>query len=92
VQVKISRRADSDLDELHYYGLVTFGELQAERYAQGLRDLFHLLGDHPQIGRSLGAYRIFFYRSHVVVYSTDDTQVVIERVLAARSNWREYLD
>jgi toxin ParE1/3/4 len=91
VLVRVSRLADSDLDEIHYFGLMAFGELQAERYAQGLRDVFSLLGEYPHIGRAVGRYRVFFYQSHAIVYSTDDTQIVIERVVLGSSNWREHL-
>jgi toxin ParE1/3/4 len=78
VPYEVSERANAEIAELYEYGFIRFGVAQADRYVAGLFELFDLLGGQPLLGRRLSSkYRVFFYRSHVVLYSNPSEGVMI---------------
>ena len=82
---RLSRKAATDLDDIHVYTIVNFGLARAQEYLNGLHERFASLAEQPMLGR--GADRIapklrrYEYRSHVVFYVPEDGCVTVVRVL-----------
>jgi toxin ParE1/3/4 len=83
--------AISDLSDIWDYTIDRWSLKQARVYTDGLTDLLNLLCDHPEIaqryGKSAPTVRVHRYRSHLVIFTADDSRTEIIRVVHARSNW-----
>lgn len=93
--VRTTEAADRDVAGLYADGEERFGTRQAERYQEGLFDLFDLDGDNPRIARERHEFtppiRVHPYGAHLVVYTLDDAGVLIVRVLPGRADWERWL-
>lgn len=87
-------KAEADLADIWDYTAARWSVAQAERYLDGLNDALTLLRAHPEIARLQDfkpPARLFPYRSHLVVFTSDETTLEVIRVLHMRSNWRVLL-
>ncbi|NCN83507.1 MAG: type II toxin-antitoxin system RelE/ParE family toxin [Sphingomonadales bacterium] len=84
-ELRLSRRAASDLAEIADYTIAEFGIDQARRYRDQLQACFRSLLDNPQLGRSAkeiaAGLRRIRQQAHVVFYTLGQDQLVIVRVL-----------
>ena len=68
-----------------------FGLTQADLYAAGLTKALRLIGDYPLAGRLRLDTKIQVrtqpYKSHVIVYVFENSEVAILRVRHAREDW-----
>ena len=84
-EYRLSRRADSDLEEIAHYGIETFGIEQARRYRDGLKA--HLTGiaqapmRYPRIDDIRPGYRRSVYERHAIYYRLEGSHVLIVRIL-----------
>jgi toxin ParE1/3/4 len=83
--LRLSRRAASDLAEIADYTIAEFGIDQARRYRDQLQACFRSLLANPALGRSAeevapGLRRIR-QQAHVVFYTAEQDQMLIVRVL-----------
>jgi len=83
---QFSRQASRDIDEIYLYGLINFGEDQADLYSEKMKNLiFETLRSNPEIGRLdtrvNPAIRRFDFESHVIFYDVTETEIVIVRIL-----------
>lgn len=92
---RTTEAADRDIAGLYADGEAQFGTPQAERYQDGLFDLFDLLADNPRLARERPEFtppaRIHPYGAHLVVYTIDDAGILIVRVLPGRADWERWL-
>jgi len=84
--VRISEPAKSDLRSIAEFSADVFGETQATRYLDGIFEQFALLGEYPGIGlpvlsRLYGPSFRFGYASHIIIYSYEQDNIMIRRVL-----------
>ena len=96
VDIRLSPRAELDIEEIALHGLTEFGVRQAEKYHDGLFRIFELMRAFPMIGPDAGLPRYpdlrrFAYGAHVIFYSIEDTVVIIRRVLHGRMDARRHL-
>ncbi|KTT75001.1 hypothetical protein NS334_03890 [Sphingomonas endophytica] len=89
---RLSDEADEDYFSIYLHGVETFGEEQAERYADLLDRAFAFLGDHPRAGRERlelrEAIRGYPTGSHLIFYAIDeDDDVLILRIRHGREDW-----
>lgn len=81
----ISERAEADLRAIWRWSYERFGEDQADRYLDQLDDGLRQTGAEPGAGRQRDAIRQGYWskvvRSHVVFYTFNDEEVLIQRVL-----------
>ena len=84
-----------DRDHIWDYTVELWSVAQAENYLTGLDRLLRLLADHPQIAserRNLDPpVRLHKYNSHLVIFTADDTTLMVIRVVHSRSNWQTLL-
>lgn len=87
--------AQTDLSDIWDYTAERWSLQQARTYASGMIQLLYLLCDQPEIAPLFGTFtppvRIHRFRSHLVIFTADDTTVDVIRVVHGRSNWAEAL-
>jgi len=85
MDVRFSEQADADIIDCYLYGLLNFGQAQADRYEQDLRHVIGLLADNPRLAAERVEYeppvRIHHHASHYVIYRIEDDYILIIRVL-----------
>lgn len=95
MKVRYSATADADLADIYLHSFATFGEAQADAYITGLRGVVQMIGDYPLSTRLRNELthpiRVRPYRSHVVLYTVDETGALILRFRHAQENWIEDL-
>lgn len=93
--IVFSAQADIDRDHIWDYTAERRSVAQAETYLMGLDRLLQLLADHPQIARErrdlVPPVRLHQYQSHLVIFTADDTTLMVIRVVHSRSNWQALL-
>jgi len=94
MRYRLSRAAAADYRGLYIYGLEMFGEEQADRYCDGLDNLFDELVRHPKLGVAVDdirrGYRRAVYQSHSVYYIVTGDHILIVRILG-RQNAADHL-
>ena len=88
---QLSVAAEEDIQALYRSSQTMFGPRQTELYMEGLGRTFQNLARTPLIGRRAddlkpGFFR-FRYQSHMVFYTIELDQIVIQRVLHARMDF-----
>jgi toxin ParE1/3/4 len=88
---RLSKEAEHDLDDIAYYVAKASGSLTiAERLISSLTARFYILANHPRIGRQredlLPGARSFPVGSYIIVYTIDDADVRILRVIHGGRN------
>ena len=85
VELRISYRAEKDLDDIRIHGVREFGAIAATEYLSGFYRVFKVLRDHPQAGEAKEQYgrglRSFSHRPHRVLYRLQGGTILIVRVL-----------
>ena len=86
-----SEAAQADLIDIQLYGIVTFGLKAADHYVDGLREAIGRLRDFPRLAPARPdlnpSVRILPYRSHIVVYLSDERIVRVLRIRHGREDW-----
>lgn len=94
-EVRLSRRAQADLENIWRFGAVEWSPTRADQYIDGLVAVFDLLLAMPEIARELTEFippvRIHPTGSHLVIYRTTDNHLHIVRVLGGQQDWRGIL-
>jgi toxin ParE1/3/4 len=88
---QLSVAAEHDLRALYRSSYTMFGPRQTDLYMEGLGRTLQNLAETPLIGRKaddlkLGFFR-FRYQSHMIFYTIEPDQIVIQRVLHARMDF-----
>ncbi|KIC21941.1 MULTISPECIES: type II toxin-antitoxin system RelE/ParE family toxin [unclassified Leisingera] len=92
---RIRPAARADLAAIWRYGLETWGETQADAYADSLFALFDLLADFPEMARERAEFtppvRIHPTGAHLVIYRIEQNCPEIIRILHARQDLMAFL-
>jgi toxin ParE1/3/4 len=83
---RLTRRADRKLEAIYRYTLETFGATQADTYFAALEDMFGLLAERPNLGRTFHDYRRFEHESHVIFYRPRRGGILIVDIFHQREN------
>lgn len=90
--IKISRRAQADIDAIYLESFRRFGEQQADRYVSDLLKVFDLLADQPAIAREreelTPVVRVYPFKAHVILYRSDGAELKIVRLRHGREDWQ----
>ncbi len=94
-RLKLRRQARTDLSEIWAFTARRWSTAQADRYLLGLNAIFSQLRTDSEISRLHDNFatsvRIDRYRSHLMIFTDDDTSVEVIRVVHSRSNWQAAL-
>lgn len=93
MRLRFSEAARQDLKAIYLQGEELFGRKQADAYALGLGAAFRLIADYPLSSRlrdeTRWPIRARAYRSHVILYTVDETGVLVLRVRHGHEDWYE---
>lgn len=82
---RLSKRADKDFESIYFFGLINFGLIQADAYADGLEERFEQIAAQPELYPAIdhikSGFRLSVYQSHSIYYRVDRTGVLIARIL-----------
>lgn len=88
--IRLSRRAETDLYKIRNYTVSQFGIEQADRYLSNIQEAFNILLTHPEAGKPADdvrkGYRMLSIGSHVIYYALNDDYIDIAAVLHQRMN------
>ena len=91
-EVHFRPKAEEDLNDIWDYTVLNWSQEQATSYLEGLEAAVNLLREFPESVRLREEFtpsiRAYSYRSHLVIFTSDDTRIEVIRVLHARSNWQ----
>jgi toxin ParE1/3/4 len=91
----LSKDADDDLLAIANFTVLNFGEDQAIRYLNELKQLLGQLCQKPELGRGVPEYspimKRFNFRSHVIFYQPVDVGILIVRVLHKSMDFEQHL-
>lgn len=86
---RLTTQAENAIFDVFLYGIEQFGLRQARLYKNEMENCFQLLGDNPRMGRpaiTIGEkVRRHEHGSHVILYETDSSGVLILAVVHAQS-------
>jgi toxin ParE1/3/4 len=90
------QQVSRDIDEIYLYGLINFGEDQADIYSEKMKNfILETLCRNPEIGRLdtrvNPAIRRFDFESHVIFYDVTETEIVIVRILHGSMDFVKHL-
>ena len=89
--IKLTPKAEHDLESIWTYTATTWSVLQAESYIGDLSDTFDLIAHAPLIARERSEFtppiRIHRHQSHLIAYRIVDDSLQIIRVLHMKQNW-----
>ena len=95
MSLRLSVEAEEDLISIYVHGVRAFGEAQAERYYADLRATFALIDEHPLLAREQRQFtppiRMHPHGGHLILYTTDETGVLVLRVVSHRQDWARLL-
>ena len=91
----LSHQAKEDLASIWQYTYLRWSEDQADKYIDTLFSYFKLLGEQPQIGKTLNYNSIELFRflaeSHLVFYRKEIKTIEIVRVIHKNTNYIQEL-
>ena len=91
-QLILVPKAASDLSDIWDYTVERWSLPQARAYASGIIAVLTLLCEQPEIAQVFGKLRspvrVYRFRSHLVIFTADDSTVEVIRVVHSRSNWQ----
>ncbi len=84
-EYRLTRSAERDLRDIWIYTFETWGEEQADRYTQGLRNCCEKVVENPSLGKlvnEIGAgLRVSHCQHHYLFYLTDNKRIIIVGIL-----------
>ena len=94
--VRLSKLAYQDLEQIDAYTVTRWGLHQADRYVRELSDRFVQLADNPELGRARDALREGVRSlpadKHIIFYKCLDGDVFVLRILHHRRDPASALD
>lgn len=94
MKISFSLEAEQDLVTLFVYSIEQFGETQAKKYYKELQNVFQIIADNPQIGKSLDYldldFLVFFHQKQAIFYRLKQEENLLEIVRVISQN-RDYV-
>ena len=89
--VRLTRAAASDLEEIYLYTFRTFGEAAAERYRKVITERLEGLAEWPEAGHAIEGIAGYLRANagrHAIIYRLGDETITVVRVLHDRRDIR----
>jgi len=94
-ELRLSRRAETDLAEIADYTISAFGVVQARRYRDSFQACFNSLCDNPELGRNANelapGLRRIRQQAHVIFYQHAQDKILVVRVLHHSMDFERHL-
>ncbi len=95
VGIRLTPRAEADLEDIWQYGAAEWSPDQADRYIDGLVAVFDHLCTMPRLARERIEFtppvRIHATGPHLVIYCIATPHLKILRVLGGRQDWHKLI-
>lgn len=95
MRLRFSAQAVRDLEQIHVYGTLQFGLVQADHYSDRLRETFDRIAEFPELARERREFRPFVRlqrcESHNVIYRIEAEDVWVLRVLHRSVDWPDQI-
>lgn len=95
LQYRLTPKAFEDLDEVWRYTAENWSLEQADHYIDGLAQAFDSIAAVPTLARERTEFnppvRIHHHQSHLVIYTIDNNQINVIRILGGRQDWQAIL-
>lgn len=86
----ITEQAQTDLEDILLYTLMTWGEEQEEKYAELLDNALQNIQSNPNLGRKKAGlsqgYRLYHIGRHQIAYRLENHTIFVSRILHDRMN------
>ena len=93
--IKLAKQASFDVDEMYLYGLINFGETQADLYLDKIKNGLKTIQANPEIGRLVTkinpAIRRFDFERHVIFYDINGDKILIVRIIHCSMDFIKHL-
>ncbi len=90
-----SKRTDQDIKQIAKRSIKDFGELQTDKYLDGLEETLQLLADNPSLGRSCDylrkGYQRHEYQSHIIFYRKRKSDIFVARIIHKNRDVKQLL-
>ena len=86
---ELTKAAADDLADIYRYTYAEYGEDQAERYVNQIKERLPILASDPMLGHAIHGitrYRRFNIGRHAVIYRKGKTAIVVVRVVHGARN------
>ena len=94
-KIKFAKQASFDIDDMYLYGLINFGETQADLYSDKIKKGLKTIQANPEIGRLVTtvnpAIRRFDFERHVIFYDIKDDEILIVRIIHRSKDFVRHL-
>jgi toxin ParE1/3/4 len=84
-KIRLSKAAETDLDQIARFGIDTFGSVAARRYRDGLKLQLARIEEaplrFPAVDHIRPGYRRSVFKSHAIYFRIDDAGILVVRVL-----------
>lgn len=94
-RIKFAKQASLDIDDMYLYGLINFGEDQADLYSEKIQNGLKTIQANPEIGRLVSkvnpAIRRFDFERHVIFYDINDDAILIVRIIHCSMDFVKHL-
>jgi toxin ParE1/3/4 len=95
-EFRVSRAARRDIEEIGRYTQEEWGAEQRRKYLAGLDDQLHKIAASPLTAAERAEFtppvRLYPFGKHMIVYLTDETGVLIVRILHNRMDILSHLE
>tara|TARA_B100001167_G_scaffold85440_1_gene51477 strand:- start:1443 stop:1739 length:297 start_codon:yes stop_codon:yes gene_type:complete len=96
MRINFTKQASLDVDEMYLYGLINFGETQADLYSEKIKNGLKTIQANPEIGRLITsvnpAVRRFDFERHVIFYDINDDEILITRIIHCSMDYIRHLN
>jgi toxin ParE1/3/4 len=77
------------------FGLLEFGQIQADQYEQSLRNVIDIIAENPRIASERREYfppvRVHHHAKHYIIYSIEMEPILISRILRDEADLARHL-
>ncbi|MBD8891549.1 type II toxin-antitoxin system RelE/ParE family toxin [Roseibium litorale] len=92
---RLTPKALSDLEDIWRYSANTWSPDQTDVYIDELSNRFEMIAAAPDMARERTEFtppvRIHSHRRHLIVYTVEEEEVVVLRLLGGAQNWQAIL-
>lgn len=97
MNIKLTRLAEEDIDDIRIYTIKNWGYAQAEKYIDFIEDAYKIIQDNPYTLQSkqrndlLENCRVLYVRKHVIIYLVEKELIAILRILHQSMDYKRHL-
>lgn len=96
MQIRFTRRAETDIIESYLYGLEYFGREQADAYEESLHRAMEMIAANPRMAAERHEFappvRVHHHARHYIIYVIEEASILVVRVLRDEMDLSRHLN